>query len=271
MDILLYCLTGLLIGVLSGLLGIGGGLVAVPSLSWILAHQGVDERLVMHIAIGTSLSTIIFPSIASIRAFNQQGEVEWQLVRKLIPGIIVGTLSGVMIAHFLSTRDLKVVFGLFVLMIAFRLLFEKKQAVPLEIQDKKIKQDGRNYHAIALTTGLSAGMLGVGGSIIIIPYLLHSGFSIRQASGTSITCALPIAIIGVVSIIISSWGTPGLPAYSTGYIDWAATLGIAIPSIFCVPLGAWLGKRLPQDILRKVFAIFLIFVSLNMLGAVHGP
>lgn len=263
--ILIYCLTGAIIGLLSGLLGIGGGLVAVPTLSWILLHQGVDYSLTMHMAVATSLATIIFTSIASIRAFNRQGDVEWQLVRALLPGILIGTIIGVFIAHQLSTHDLKVVFGLFVLIVALRLLFEKKREIEATLVHGKKFKNGHTYHAMAIITGISSGLLGVGGSIIVIPYLLHEGFSIRQASGTSITCALPIALIAVISIIISSWHMSGLPPYSTGYINWPAAIGIAIPSIFCVSLGAWLGKRLPQTTLRKMFALFLIFVSVNML------
>lgn len=267
--LLIYCLVGAVIGLLSGLLGIGGGLVAVPALSWILTLQGVNEELIMHIAVATSLSTIIFTSLASIRVFNRQGEVIWQLVKKLLPGVVIGTMLGIIISQFLSTHDLRIIFGLFVLIISFRLLFEKPKSLPpvsnTEPQTNPRPKHRWDPHGIALTTGLSSGLLGVGGSIIIIPYLLHQGFNIRQASGTSITCSLPIALVGVIFFIATSWNLNDLPPYSTGYINWGATLGLSIPSIFSVSLGGWIGKRVPQTTLRKIFAIFLIFVSLDML------
>ncbi len=264
--LLIYCIVGLLIGLLSGLLGIGGGLVAVPALSWIFMQQNIDYALVMHMAVATSLATIIFTSLASIRAFNRQGNVVWTLVKSLLPGVTLGTVVGIAISHFLSTHDLRTIFGLFVLIISFRMMFEKYHGpAPTHKNMPAKKKKYWDPHAIALTTGLSSGLLGVGGSIIIIPYLLHEGFSMRQASGTSITCALPIALIAVCSTILASWKLPNLPAYSTGYVNWSAALGIAIPSIFSVDMGAWLGKRLPQTFLRKLFAVFLVFVSLEML------
>ncbi|MBI5447104.1 MAG: sulfite exporter TauE/SafE family protein [Gammaproteobacteria bacterium] len=263
----IYCIAGLLIGFLSGLLGIGGGLIAVPALSMLLVLQGVNHSLIMHIAVATSLSTIIFTSLASIRTFHQQGEVAWDLIKILLPGVILGTLLGTFISQHLSTNHLRFLFGLFVLIVAFRLFFQKKEDLKSHTPHPRSidKADLRHHRIAAVATGLTAGLLGVGGSIIIIPYLLHKGFTIRQASGTSITCAFPIALIATLVFSISGWHIVNLPPYSTGYVNWSATLGLALPSLFSVSLGAWLGKRAPQTTLRKLFSLFLVFVSLDML------
>lgn len=259
---LLYIIIGTLIGLLSGLLGIGGGLIAVPGLNWALSSQGLPEGIVMHMAIATSLSTIIFTASASIRAFNREGDIVWKLVKSFLPGICIGTLSGIIVSHYLLGRDLRIIFGVFVFFVAIRLFFEKSET---NSSAKSTTHTIHYPHFIAIVTGFCAGLLGVGGSIIIIPYLLFHRFTMRQASGISIACALPIAIIAVISVILSSWHVPKLPAYSTGYIYWPATFGIALPSIFTVPLGAKLARHLPQSKLRKIFAVFLIFVTFDML------
>jgi len=255
-------MTGLLIGVLSGLLGVGGGLVAVPALVWILARQGVHYDILMHMAVGTSLAGILFTSLAAIYKFSQQNNIVWVIVKKLVPAVMIGVLFGVYLAHRLSTQNLKIVFGLFVFIVAIHFLFERKKN---QNSENKIFFSKGNYFSAGIITGLSAGLMGVGGSVIMIPYLLYKGLNMRQASGTSIACVFPLAFVAVISMTILGWGQQGLPPYSTGYINWPAALSLSIPSVFSVSLGAYLGKRLPQLFLKKIFAVFLIFVSLNML------
>lgn len=260
---IIYILTGLLIGLLSGLLGIGGGLVAVPALLWIFTHQGVAYAVTMHMAIGTSLGGIIFTSLAAVLAFNKQQSIVWPYVVRMLPGIIIGTLVGAAISDHISTHGLKIFFGVFVLIMALRMFFTKKDAPAPGAKPHKVSPFFIVF--LGTATGLLAGLLGVGGSVIIIPGLLYCGLTMRQCSGTSIASILPVALVGTLSMIAVGWHHPNLPPFSTGYVNWPAALGLSIPSIFSVRLGAKWGKQLPQLTLRKAFAVFLIFVALNML------
>lgn len=259
---ILYLIIGFLIGILSGLLGIGGGLIAVPAIDMSLAAQGLTPTHLMHISTATSLSTVVFTSIASIRAFHREGDIRWDWVKKLLPSLLISSVAGIIISHSLSTHDLRVLFGVFVFIVAMHLLFEQTPKLSSEAQ----KPRPLKYpHLLGSCAGLFAGLLGVGGSVLMIPVFLHFRLNMRQASGTSVACAFPIAVMAVLTTIISSWGTPGLPPYSSGFIYWPATLGIVATSIFSVSIGAWIARHSKQSTLRKFFAIFLIFVSIDML------
>ena len=262
--VLIYIVVGLGIGFLSGLIGIGGGLITVPALAWVLTQQHIADDLVMHIAIATSLTAIVFTSLAAVKFYHCQKNIVWKAVKILLPGIIIGSVIGVIISGLLSTHHLRTLFGIFIFIISFRLLFGEK--TNKQTQPLMVRADWMT-HALALTAGFFAGLLGIGGALIIIPYLLYKNFSMREASGTAVACSLPIALIGVVSFIVVSAQIPNLPPFSTGYINWPAVIGISFPSIFSVSLGAKLGSSLSHMHLKKFFAIFLIFVGINMFYA----
>ena len=224
MIILIFICIGLIIGLFSGLLGIGGGLISVPTLSCVFSMQHVPFALRMHLAVGTSLAAIIFTSLVSMRAFHYQGSIVWALWKKLLPGIILGTLTGVLISSFLTSKWLRILFGLLVLYTAIRLLWTSKTELKTETQHKTLLNKLYFLMPTSFITGMTAGILGVGGSVVIIPLLLYGGLPIRQASGTSVACAIPIAFIGACGFMVTGWHIPNLPTYPTGYVNWPAAL-----------------------------------------------
>lgn len=257
--LLLYLATGAVAGVLAGLLGVGGGLIIVPALAFIFATQGVPDAIAMHMALGTSLATIVMTSTSSVRAHHKRGAVLWQVVWRLTPGIVVGTLMGAMLADMLSSGTLKHIFGIFALLVALQMGLGAKPAPHRRLP-------GRSGMGLAgwIIGGVSA-IVGIGGGSLTVPFLTWCRVGIHNAVATSSACGLPIALAGSLGFIITGWNETALPAYSSGYIYWPAMAGIATASVLFAPLGAKFAHALPADILKKFFAIFLALLGTRML------
>lgn len=257
--LLLYLATGAVAGVLAGLLGVGGGLIIVPALVFIFATQGVPDAIAMHMALGTSLATIVMTSISSVHAHHKRGAVLWQIVWRLTPGIVMGTLMGAMLADMLSSGTLKRIFGIFALLVALRMGLGAKPAPHRRLP-------GRSGMGLAggIIGGVSA-IVGIGGGSLTVPFLTWRKVGVHNAVATSSACGLPIALAGSLGFIITGWNETALPAYSSGYIYWPAMAGIATASVLFAPLGARLAHALPADTLKKFFAIFLALLGARML------
>lgn len=256
---LAYAGVGAFAGVLAGLLGVGGGLVIVPVLALLFHHAGFAPAVIMHLAIGTSLATIIFTSISSVRAHHKHGAVRWELFRALTPGIIVGALLGALLADRIPSSQLKTVFGLFELMVAIQMglniIPAPKRGLP---------------GAVALggagsVIGMISALVGVGGGTMTVPFLQWSHVPMRQAVATSAACGLPIAITGAAGFIAAGWGDTTLPEGSSGYLYWPAFIGIVAASVLFAPLGARLAHRLPAVLLKRFFSLFLLLLAIRML------
>lgn len=258
--LLLYLTTGAVAGVLAGLLGVGGGLIIVPALVFIFATQGVPDAIAMHMALGTSLATIVMTSISSVRAHHKRGAVLWQVVWRLTPGIVMGTLMGAMLADMLSSGTLKRIFGIFALLVALQMGLGAKPAPHRGLP-------GRSGMALAgwIIGGVSA-IVGIGGGSLTVPFLTWCRVGVHNAVATSSACGLPIAMAGSLGFIITGWNETALPAYSSGYIYWPAMAGIATASVLFAPPGARLAHALPADTLKKFFAIFLALLGARMLA-----
>ncbi len=257
--LLLYLTTGAVAGVLAGLLGVGGGLIIVPALVFIFAAQGVPDAIVMHMALGTSLATIVMTSISSVRAHHKRGAVLWQVLWRLTPGIVVGTLMGAILVDMLSGGILKRVFGTFALAVALQMGLSAKPAPHRRLP-------GRSGMGLAgcIIGGVSA-IVGIGGGSLTVPFLTWCRVGVHNAVATSSACGLPIALAGSLGFIIIGWNETALPAFSSGYIYWPAMAGIATASVLFAPLGAKLAHALPADTLKKFFAIFLALLGVRML------
>lgn len=257
--LLLYLATGAVAGVLAGLLGVGGGLIIVPALVFIFATQGVPDAIAMHMALGTSLATIVMTSTSSVRAHHKRGAVLWQVVWRLTPGIVMGTLMGAMLADMLSSGTLKRIFGIFALLVALQMGLGAKPAPHQRLP-------GRSGMGLAggIIGGVSA-IVGIGGGSLTVPFLTWCKVGVHNAVATSSACGLPIALAGSLGFIITGWNETALPAYSSGYIYWPAMAGIATASVLFAPLGARLAHALPADTLKKFFAIFLALLGARML------
>jgi len=257
---LIYLALGAFAGTLAGMLGVGGGLVIVPVLAWVFLGFGFDGSVIMHLAVGTSLATIVFTSVSSVRAHHQRGAVQWPAVVRLMPGLVFGVAIGALLADKLPTPALRTVFGVFELLVAaqmgFSLLPEAHRELP-----------GRWGMTLAGTViGSVSAVVGIGGGTLTVPFLLWCGVAMRQAVATSAACGLPIAVAGAVAFAYVGGGNQNLPPYAFGYLYLPALLGVAASSILFAPLGARLAHTLPTIALKRFFAIFLAVLGVKMLA-----
>jgi uncharacterized membrane protein YfcA len=256
---LLYLLLGAFAGVMAGLLGVGGGLIIVPVLAWIYQQQGVAPEVIMHLAIGTSLATIVFTSISSVKAHHARGAVLWQVFWTLTPGIIIGALLGAAIADYLPTKELSIFFGLFELFVALQMALSLKPK-PNRNLPGKVGMSGAGS-----IIGAVSSIVGIGGGSMTVPFLVWCNVQVQKAIATSAACGLPIAIAGTVGFIVTGSNTENLPNYSLGYVNGLSLLGIVATSVLFAPLGARLAHALPADKLKKGFAVLLFLLAVKML------
>lgn len=256
---LIYLGLGAFAGVLAGMLGVGGGLIIVPILAWVFLGQGFDSGVIMHLAVGTSLATIVFTSISSVRAHHRRGAVQWPAVVRLMPGIVFGVFIGALVAERLPTASLRTVFGVFELLVAaqmaFSLLPEAHRALPGRL----------GMGAAGAVIGGVSAIVGIGGGTLTVPFLLWCGVAMRQAVATSAACGLPIAVAGAVAFAWTGSGNGSLPPSSLGYLYLPALAGVAASSILFAPLGARLAHSLPTAVLKRFFAVFLAVLGVKML------
>ena len=257
--LLAYLLLGSVAGIMGGLLGLGGGIIIVPALLYVFIKQGLSADILMHVAVATSLATIVFTSISSAYAHHQRGAVLWRQVRLLVPGIILGGGLGAVIADHLPSDTLRTIFGIFELLVAIQIGLNIKPSVQRELPG-----DGGMIIAGGGIGSLST-ILGIGGGTITVPFLLWCNINIRNAVATSAACGLPIAITGTTVMIITGWDNQLLPDGTIGYVYWPAAITILFASVLSAPLGARLVHSMPIDRLKSVFAIILACVGIRML------
>ncbi|WP_303909161.1 sulfite exporter TauE/SafE family protein [Thiohalomonas denitrificans] len=258
-DIYLYLAVGAFAGVLAGLFGVGGGLVIVPVLAFAFARAGIAPEVLMHLAIGSSLATIVFTSLASVRAHHRRGAVQWRLVGRLAPGIVVGALLGAMIADWLPGTGLRRIFGIFELAVAVQLGLGLKPAPHRTLPGTP------GLFAAGGVIGTVSAIVGIGGGTLTVPFLTWNNVAIRNAVATSAACGMPIALAGAIGFAAAGWGESALPAASTGYLYWPAIGGVVAASMLFAPLGARLAHTLPGDVLKRLFALFLAGLGVYML------
>lgn len=259
MELLLYLLLGAAAGVLAGLFGVGGGIIIVPVLVLSLASQGVHAEVLTHLAVGTSLATIVFTSINSLLEHHRRGAVRWPLFRWLTLGILLGTVLGALTAAAIEGPWLQKIIGTFAVVIAVQLAFELKPRASRDVPGKPA------LAAAGGVIGWASAIFGIGGGSLTVPFLVWRSVSIQQAVATSAACGLPIAIAGALSFIWTGWGNPRLPEWSLGYVYLPAVLGIALTSMFFARFGARLAHRLPPRLLKRLFALLLLSVGLSFL------
>lgn len=256
---LFYALLGSVAGFVAGLLGVGGGLIIVPVLVFAFRAQGFPDSVLVHLAIGTSLASIIVTSISSMRAHHGHGAVQWNVFRRLTPGIVAGSLAGAAIADMLPSHALRTIFGVFELLVAAQMGW---QASP---RPHRRLPSGAGLHAAGAVIGTVSSVVGIGGGTLTVPFLVWCNVGMRQAVATSSACGLPIAVAGAAGFVLTGWNELQLPAGSTGYVYWPALAGIAVISLLFAPIGAKLTHTLPVATLRRVFAVFLAALGVRML------
>lgn len=251
--------TGLVGGLLAGLLGIGGGIVIVPVLYHVLALLGVDEAVRMHLAVGTSLATIIPTSIRSARAHYQRGGLDPDLLRGLGPGVGVGAVAGVLVSSVVSGVMLGAVFAVVAVLVAVNMLMPKRPpalatALPA----------GPGLAALGGSIGTLSTLMGIGGGTLTVPALSLYSVPIHRAVGTAAAVGVVISIPGALGFVVSGLGVPGRLPGSLGYVN-VIGLALIIPlSLVAAPWGARLAHRINPQHLRQVFAVFLIVTAVRM-------
>ena len=250
---------GACVGVLAGMLGIGGGLVIVPALVFLLPLTDTPAQYFMPIAIATSLASIIITSSSAALMHRKNGNVPWLETKKVLVFISIGSLIGALIASSLPADVLKKIFAVFVIFIASYMI------ASLKVERKEITASDATYRTIGGLTGVIASILGIAGGAILVPALSYFGTPIRKAIGMATVCGVFVAIFGVVGFVYTGWGNTALPAWSLGYVYLPALLGIVLTSAFFAPIGVKLAANLPVATLKKFFAGFLILVALKMM------
>ncbi len=257
--LLYYLLLGAVAGTLAGMLGIGGGLIIVPALAFTFETQGFDEAIIMHLALGTSLATIVVTSLSSIRTHHHHAAVMWPIVARLSGGIVVGALCGALLADQLASTWLQKIFALFTLLVAVQMAFELRPVAARQFP-------GRVALAGAgAVIGTVSALVGIGGGTITTPFLLWCNTTARKAIATSAACGLPVAVAGAVGYWIAGSGVASLPPGSSGYLYWPALLGVVATSVVFSSLGAKLTHRLPVKVLKKGFVLLLLIIGIRLL------
>ena len=253
-------LLGVGTGFLAGLLGIGGGMLMVPFITIIMVSRGVVPDLAVKIAIATSMATIIFTSISSVRAHHRRGAVRWDIVKRLAPGIVVGSIIGSLgVFALLKGSYLAIFFGLFVSFSATQMFLDKKPKPTRQMPG------AAGQFAAGGVIGFLSGLVGAGGGFISVPFMTWCNVAIHSAVATSAALGFPIAVANVLGYVVSGWNLQDLPAGSFGYIWLPALAVIAVCSFFTAPLGAKAAHKLPVGKLKRVFASILYVLAAYML------
>lgn len=257
--VVLFLLLGGAVGVFAGLFGVGGGLLIVPALIWGLPLVGVAEAHATHLAVGTSLATIVITSIASIRAHHKRGGVIWREFWRLTPGILLGAWMGGVVAGMLDGAVLQRVFGLFAITLGLRMVLSGRN------EGRPLKPGSWLKGLTGFVIGLISAVAGIGGGSMTVPFLHATGMEMKHAIATSSACGLPIAVAGTASFIVSGWGAEQLPVGSSGYVYWPVALIIVLTSTMLTRVGASLAHRIPGAQLKLIFALLLLVIGGKLL------
>lgn len=252
-------LLGSCTGYLAGLFGVGGGLLLVPFMTGLLSARGMPAQHVVKMAIATSLATICFTSLSSLRAHHGRGSVRWGIVRLLAPGIVLGSLLGAQIAKALPTKILAALFALFITFSATQMLLGRKPKPSRELPV------GITMFWVGAVIGALAALVGAGGAFVSVPFMSWCNVKLHNAVATSAALGFPIALAGTAGYVIAGWSLPDMPPGTIGYLYVPALLTISAASVFTAPLGARTAHRLDAAQLRRAFAVLLYLLAAYML------
>jgi len=249
---------GAVVGVAAGLLGIGGGGIMVPAFTALFLAKGVPDTQVVHLALGTSMASIIATSFSSLRAHHAKSGVSWMLVKSMAPGVLAGTFLGALTTIWFDTIILAGFFSLFMFYVAVK-MFRNTPPHP----------DARLPGNVALLSagagiGWISALVSIGGGSLTVPYLAGRGVEIKKAIGTSAAVGLPIALAGTLGYVISGWGNTDVANLTFGFVYLPAVVCVSLVSYFTAPLGVGFAYRLPVPILKKIFGVLVFSISVKM-------
>ncbi len=252
-----YALIGLLAGFAAGYLGIGGGLILVPALTWLFSRDAAIADYAVHMAVATSLSTMLITSFSSILAHHRHRAIDWPLMRHLTPGLLAGAVLGAVIADWLSMRALASVFGVYALTAGIQLIAraEPKGRKPLPGMAGK--------SLVGLLIGAVSSLVGIGGGSMTVPWLLWHGIRAQNSVATAAACGYPIALAGTLSFNFLGQDLGGA-GHNLGYVHLPAFAGVVVFSVLAAPLGAAAVHRSPPGLVRRIFGGFLLLVAVRL-------
>lgn len=253
-----YILLGAIAGLIAGIFGLGGGIIIVPTLIFTFTYLNFPPEVLTHIAVGTSLSTILFTSLSAIYVHHKKLAINWPVAIKLSGGMLLGGLVGAYFADFFSGELLQKIFAIYSLTVACQMWFswQPKGAFVLP------KKSGLTLMGGGI--GAISGLFGIAGGSLVVPMLSMYRIKITEAIATASATGFPIALSGTVGYVFMGWDNLALPEYSMGYLYLPATLGIIISSTVFAKVGAKLAHRLPAAILKKAFSIVLLLVAIKL-------
>lgn len=250
---------GLFGGLISGLLGVGGGIVIVPVLYHILSVLEVEQSIRMQVAVATSLATIVFTSLASLRSHRKRDAIDVDLLRSWSLPIFFGVVAGSLLGGSVNGLLLTGVFGTVAVAVAIRMIMRTESSKTT---------NGFPNRATKVISGLAVGFLsalmGIGGGTLSVPLLTTFGYDIRRAVGTASAIGFVISIPGTLGYVATGWRVPGLPPYSIGFVNWAAALSLIPLTMAMAPVGAKLAHSIPRRALQICFAVFLLATAVKM-------
>lgn len=249
---------------MAGLFGIGGGFIIVPLLLFVLPEIGIESELATHFAIGTSLACIVITSISSTRSHHLRQSVNWQILKTVTPGLILGSILASKIASLVSGTVLMSTFVVGALLTAVYLFFSqtaKAETRTNTTTDPDQPKEHLSYFLFGNFTGFISSLIGIGGGSILVPFYVFKGQSAHKAVGTAAACGFPVALFGAIGYLINGLSHTQSISHSSGYIYWPAFIGIVVFSVLGAPIGAKVAHAFEETTLKKVFAVFLVFTG----------
>lgn len=257
-EIVPFLLLGSFSGFIAGLLGVGSGLIMVPALLYLLAGS-TDQTVLMHTAVGTSLSAMVFTSISSVLAHHQHGAIHWHNFKKLTPTILLGAFSGALLTKVMSFDFMRLFFALFEFSVASIMYFGLSSSAHIDNLSKWM------WRITGYIIGLISAILGIGGGTMTTPFLTYNNVDIKNAIATSAAVGIPIAVAGALGFIVVGWDLESTSG-GLGFIHTQALMSIVVASVFFAPLGAKVAHSVDGKKLKKFFAIFLAFLGLSVIS-----
>lgn len=271
---LIYLFTGSITGLLSGLLGIGGGLVVVPFLAYFLVYLGLPNNVIMHVAVASSLTVVLPTSLASSIGHYKKNAISFSLIKRMALGLFIGGMVGGRLADLFSTTHLECIFGIFAIFMAYRLAFKKKGT---EHGTPRMPHSIIAFLSSAIIAAFCT-LVGIGGGTLFVPYFTYYQIPMPRAIGTSSACGALVALFGIISLSFADTSTITalkhvnhltnshiMLNWMTGFIYWPAVILITVSSIPFAFLGVKLAHKLPTATLRKIFAALLLIIAIDML------
>lgn len=260
--ILAFVVLGTVVGFLAGLLGIGGGLVMVPVLTSLFIWQGIPADQVVHLALGTSMASIVITSISSMRAHHKRGGVIWSVVKRIAPGIVVGAFLATFLASVLSSEFLGIFFSCFLVYASAQMFLNIKPKPSRDLPGTPA------LFAAGSVIGSISALVSIGGGTLTVPYLSWHNIDVKKAIGTSAAIGLPISVAGTIGYIVNGLSADLQIDYVVGFIYLPGVVLISLMSSIMAPVGAHVAHLLPIPVLKKVFALLLLGLAVKMISSV---